>query len=298
VAHGDWALAYNAGRLVSAAHALTGVSLVYEYNALGQRVRKTVDDNGAVAQTRFLYDLGGRLIAETDAAGTVLREYLWLGDTPVGFVAQAQGASDRSLFFVHADHLDTARVITDASGQVAWQALREPFGATTVLAGNTLDWPLRFPGQYLDSETGWHYNYYRDYDPQTGRYIESDPIGLRGGINTYAYVGGNPVGLVDPLGLAPGNRGNRPSSCGPNMKNCDDAMDAANRALGIPKKGAKPREKKQIGDVCKEYKIPDRDDFGDYLEREYKPDNGFRGNDTMSYDDLRDAAETYLEMFK
>jgi RHS repeat-associated protein len=202
VAHGDWTLAYNhAGRLVSAAHALTGVSLAYEYNALGQRVRKTVDDNGAVTETRFLYDLDGHLIAETDTAGALLREYLWLGDTPVGFVAQAQGASGRSLFFVHADHLDTARVITDAGGQVAWQALREPFGATTVLAGNTLDWPLRFPGQYLDSEMGWHYNYFRDYDPQTGRYIESDPIGLRGGINTYAYVGGNPVVFSDPYGL-------------------------------------------------------------------------------------------------
>jgi RHS repeat-associated protein len=165
------------------------------------RVRKTVDDNGAVAQTRFLYDLGGRLIAETDAAGTVLREYLWLGDTPVGFVAQAQGASGRSLFFVHADHLDTARVITDASGQVAWQALREPFGATTVLAGNPLDWPLRFPGQYLDSETGWHYNYFRDYDARIGRYIESDPIGLDGGINSYGYVDASPVGYTDRYGL-------------------------------------------------------------------------------------------------
>jgi YD repeat-containing protein len=65
-------------------------------------VRKTVDDNGAVTETRFLYDLDGHLIAETDAAGALLREYLWLGDTPVGFVAQAQGASGRSLLFVRA----------------------------------------------------------------------------------------------------------------------------------------------------------------------------------------------------
>jgi RHS repeat-associated protein len=81
-----------------------------------------------------------------------------------------------------------------------------PFGLDVLPNGEKLhdglfEMPLRFPGQYYDQETGTNYNYFRDYDPSIGRYIQSDPIGLQGGLNTYGYVGGNAVGSVDPLGL-------------------------------------------------------------------------------------------------
>lgn len=62
---------------------------------------------------------------------------------------------------------------------------------------------LRFPGQYYDAESGLHYNYFRDYDPRTGRYVQRDPIGLGGGINTFAYADSRPTGAIDPAGLFP-----------------------------------------------------------------------------------------------
>jgi RHS repeat-associated protein len=82
---------------------------------------------------------------------------------------------------------------------------QEPFGNNVPHENpsglGTFDLPLRLPGQYFDKETNLHYNYYRDYDSSIGRYEESDPIGLRGGLNTYAYVGGDPLNSIDPSGL-------------------------------------------------------------------------------------------------
>jgi RHS repeat-associated protein len=81
-----------------------------------------------------------------------------------------------------------------------WAADYEPFGKATITT-NIIDSNTRFPGQYADEESGLHYNYFRDYDPETGRYIESDPIGLAGGLNTYAYVKVNPLRYTDQYGL-------------------------------------------------------------------------------------------------
>ena len=112
-------------------------------------------------------------------------------------LAYIQGGA---IYYVHADHLGTPQRITDGSAAVVWDANYRPFGAATVTGALTFN--LRFPGQYLDSETELHYNNFRDYDAGTGRYIQSDPIGLGGGLNTYGYVGGNPVRRVDPSGLS------------------------------------------------------------------------------------------------
>jgi len=111
------------------------------------------------------------------------------------------------VYYIHADHLDTPRVITDTAGNIVWQwDNADPFGNNVPnenpAGAGTFSFNLRFPGQYADRETNTHYNINRDYDPATGRYVQSDPIGLDGGINTYTYVLGNPLSWVDPMGLA------------------------------------------------------------------------------------------------
>lgn len=112
-----------------------------------------------------------------------------------------------ALYFVHTDHLNTPRLVADAVGTTVWRwEQAEPFGSNPADQdpdGNSVafDLPLRLPGQRYDQETGLHYNYFRDYDPSIGRYGESDPIGLRGGLNTYVYAGARPLLYSDPNGL-------------------------------------------------------------------------------------------------
>ena len=144
--------------------------------------------------TIFHYSLNGQLIAESDSAGTISAEYVYLNGQPL---AKIEGVNT---YYYHNDHLATPQKMTDSSGTVVWAADYKPFGEATVTV-STITNNLRFPGQYYDAETGTLYNYFRDYNPVTGKYIESDPIGLRGGINLYVYVGNNPLSFVDPYGL-------------------------------------------------------------------------------------------------
>jgi RHS repeat-associated protein len=107
---------------------------------------------------------------------------------------------------VFADHLGTPRQVINTAKQLRWRwDNTEPFGANAANQNpanlGVFAYNLRFPGQYFDSETGLHYNMFRDYDPKNGRYLESDPIGLDGGLNTYGYAGENPLSFVDLLGL-------------------------------------------------------------------------------------------------
>ena len=119
------------------------------------------------------------------------------------------------IHYIHTDHLGTPIAMTDEQQIITWQAEYRPFGKADVDPASTVELNLRFPGQYYDKESGLHYNYYRDYDAITGRYIQSDPIGLAGGINTYGYALNNPLRYVDPLGLW--------------VKRCARALDALDK---------------------------------------------------------------------
>lgn len=176
------------------------------YNGRGEREHRWT----ASAPRYFGYDEGGRLLFEGDSNTGALRQlFVWLDDQPVALLPQA-GAYAGEVLHVHADHLGSPRVVTrPAAGNATvwrWALEGSAFGQHPADGdvdgdGVALEFNLRYPGQYFDSATGWHYNYFRDYEPATGRYVQSDPIGLGGGVNTYSYVSGNPIIGLDPTGL-------------------------------------------------------------------------------------------------
>lgn len=177
-----------------------GVSAArYVYNALGLRVKK-ITSSGT---TFFVYDESGHLLGEYDGAGAPIQEIVWLGNTPVATIRLE--ACGLSIFYIHTDHLNTPRrIMRRTTSEVVWSWDGEPFGSAAANENPSglgdFSFNLRFPGQYFDAETGRNYNEMRDYDPTTGRYVESDPIGLDGGINAYAYGVSNPVSFSDPSG--------------------------------------------------------------------------------------------------
>jgi len=175
---------------------LVGVdsNVTYQYNYDNKRVSKSI----AGTTTYYIYD-AHKLIGEYDANGAVIKEYVYHNDTPIAIIDKD------STKRIYADHLNTPRRVANTTNDIIWSWESKPFGEDAPTGSYMLN--LRFPGQYFDVETGHHYNINRDYNPVTGRYIQSDPIGFDGGVNGYLYVGGNPVVLVDLLGLdASGDR--------------------------------------------------------------------------------------------
>jgi RHS repeat-associated protein len=166
----------------------------YRYNGLGQRISKIA----GTTVTHYTYGLNGQLLSETTGADTT--DYLYFNGQPLALVRQG------GMYYIHTDHLGTPRAVTNTYQQVVWRWDSDPFGMMAANEdpdgdGTAFVFNLRFAGQYYDKETGLHYNYFRYYDPRIGRYITSDPIGLRGGLNTYGYVNGNPLLFIDKFGL-------------------------------------------------------------------------------------------------
>ena len=188
----------KAGRMSAAVlNSVTQATFAYD----GDELRIANTNSLTSTTTHYVYDANGQLIAEANGAtGAVIREYLWLGALPIGYVDRLGSAGASRLFFVHADHLGRPQKITDATRATVWDGVFAPFGEIHAVTGSIVN-VLMFPGQVYDPETGLSQNWHRDYDANIGRYLQSDPIGLEGGINTFAYVGGNPVADIDPTGL-------------------------------------------------------------------------------------------------
>jgi RHS repeat-associated protein len=203
------------GRLSSVNVEVGAAAGVYSYftNGLEQRVLKTgpaaVIATGAMY---FVYDEEGRLLGQYDANLAPVHETVYFGDAPVAVLKTTGSGGSNNLqvapHFVYADQINTPRVVTRANDQaIVWRwDQAEAFGASQPDENpsglGSFSFDQRFPGQVYNAETGDHDNWHRSYRASVGRYTQSDPIGLGGGINTYAYVSGQPLSVVDPLGLA------------------------------------------------------------------------------------------------
>lgn len=277
----------------------------FEYNGLGQRVMKrsaapdVAGSYGYVQTTSYIYGKDAQLLAEVGPTGRVIKEYVYLNETPLAMLVHTpsndegvmksdldsdgeisaedafiwyfnhrtdpahdvtgDGVTDSQdismvltcglsqtvcaaesysteIYYIHNDHLGTPKLLTDSHQQAVWRARSTPFGKAFVNNdvdgdGVEVEFNLRQPGQYYDKDSRLYYNYYRYYDPETGRYITSDPLGVLPGVSptpnlpkaitnqyasqttqekvknglnhTYAYVENNPLGSIDPLGLRP-----------------------------------------------------------------------------------------------
>jgi RHS repeat-associated protein len=197
LADGQVSYVYNdLGRLTEAT--VGTKTAKYTYDGLGQRIRKTGAGN-----FHYVYDEAGHLIGSYDKGGDPIQEYVYLGDMPLAVLSQA--GDNKMVHYIYTDQIMKPWAITDVLNQAVWKWDTSPFGEMPASQNpedlGAFNFNLRFPGQHYDKETGLFYNYFRDYDPQTGRYMQSDPIGLEGGMNTFAYVLNSPIMRIDPKGL-------------------------------------------------------------------------------------------------
>jgi RHS repeat-associated protein len=178
----------------------------YRYDSLGRRIGKTSEINGQNEHKHFLWQ-GLRMLREETPRQSSLYVYEPGSYAPLARLDQNEGEEENKLYYFHTDQIGTPLEMTDVDGSIVWQATYKAWGEVETFVVNKVEQNLRFQGQYFDDETGLHYNTFRYYDPQVGRFITQDPIGLAGGINTYLYTI-SPTQEVDPLGWCSTKLGN------------------------------------------------------------------------------------------
>jgi RHS repeat-associated protein len=193
---------YNARKRLVVANKDAVDAAYYGYDFRNQRVWRQVL-SPTYAATHYIYDQQGHLLAEHNGdTGAVIKQYIWLDDTPLAVIDKSSGTE--VVYYIHTGQIDEPLVMTNASKAKVWDAYVEPFGRAQVFGTASANIDLRLPGQWAQLESGGlSQNWNRDYDPTLARYIQADPIGLDGGQNLYAYVDGNPLDLIDIAGLEP-----------------------------------------------------------------------------------------------
>ena len=192
----------DAGRMRQVRHDGV-VAMDYLYNGKGERVHRA----GGGQSVTTLYDESGKWLGDYAANGQPILQVIWMDDLPVGLLVGA--GANQKLYYVQADGLGTPRVVIDPVRNVAvwnWDLAGEAFGDSAPNQdadgdGIAFVFDMRFPGQRYDSATGMSYNYFRDYEASSGRYVQSDPIGQTGGSGLYVYGLNQPAILIDPMGL-------------------------------------------------------------------------------------------------
>lgn len=197
---GTWQLTWSRRGLLTAAVSARGQRLDFGYDAFGRRVFKRVTPNDGSEPTITRYAWAGEhLIAERTRRGEQLlhrQHYAFLPGSYVPFATRIDGEP----YYYHCDHLGTPKRLTGADGRLVWEADHRACGEA-VLRLAQVNNPWRLPGQYLDAETGLHYNRFRYYSPTLGRYLSRDPLTFLAGANFFSYVDGDPINAADPLGL-------------------------------------------------------------------------------------------------
>jgi len=202
---GSKTFAYNDANRMSAVKQGAAVVESYGYNHRGERVlRAPASGDGQIT----VYDEAGRWVGNYSATGQAQQQAIWLDNYPVALI-QTPAAGVPGLAYIQPDHLGTPRVVIDPVRDVAiweWSNNSEVFGDQAPANdpdgdGVLFELALRFPEQQATDASGRFYNYQREYEPAVGRYSQSDPIGLEGGIGTYLYASGKPLSKVDENGL-------------------------------------------------------------------------------------------------
>jgi len=208
----------------------------FRYDPLGRRISKTSrtvrkgEQPGQPRTTYFVWE-GLRLLQEIQDA--IPLTYVYAGQSGYEPLARIDGLAEPEIYWYHCHPNGMPERLTDEEGKLRWHGHNSAWGKLLreeKLSGPGFAQNLRMQGQYLDRETGLHYNLFRYYDPDCGRFMQQDPIGLAGGLNLYQYAP-NALGWIDPLGL---------TKCKPNKKTTyegksrRDALRQAKRDAGIP----------------------------------------------------------------